>query len=187
MLIRTKTLDLAKGILKVKVEDRQIQSQRKTLLLSAPLWPIRVEKTLMPRMFMQRDQWLKETEDLAAWYYKITFTAKKCKKIFLNGVSTISLILLLNYRFQPTDNKPLIPEKNILTGHKCDSKEELEDEDSDLLTEFALEPNEESFSEDIPLKLALETDYSWAAMDDTSKKVSELTHLAPTVYHANKV
>ena len=81
----------------------------------------------------------------------------------------------------------MIPEKNILTGHKCDSKEELEDEDSDLLTEFALEPNEESFSEDIPLKLALETDYSWAAMDDTSKKVSELTHLAPTVYHANKV
>ena len=57
----------------------------------------------------------------------------------------------------------------------------------DLLTEFALEPNEESFSEDIPLKLALETDYSWAAMDDTSKKVSELTHLAPTVCHANKV
>ena len=107
---------------------------------------------------------------------------QKCKKI-----STISLILLLNYRFQPTDNKPLIPEKNILAGHKCDSKEELEDEDSDLLTEFALEPNEESFSEDIPLKLALETDYSWAAMDDTSKKVSELTHLAPTVYHANKV
>ena len=105
----------------------------------------------------------------------------------MNGVSTISLIFLLNYRFQPTDNKPLIPEKNILAGHKCDSKEELEDEDSDLLTEFALEPNEESFSEDIPLKLALETDYSWAAMDDTSKKVSELTHLAPTVYHANKV
>ena len=65
----------------------------------------------------------------------------------MNVVSTISLILLLNYRFQPTDNKPLIPEKNILAGHKCDSKEELEDEDSDLLTEFALEPNEESFSE----------------------------------------
>ena len=184
MLILTKALYLAKGILKVKLEDRQIQSQRKTLLLSAPSWPIRVEKTLMPRMFMQRDQWLKETEDLAAWYYKKTFTAKN---VFFNGVSTISLILLLNYRFQPTDNKPLIPEKNILAGHKCDSKEELEDEDSDLLTEFALEPNEESFSEDIPLKLALETDYSWAAMDDTSKKVSELTHLAPTVYHANKV
>ena len=75
MLIRTKTLHLAKGILMVKVEDRQIQSQQKTLLRSAPSWPIRVEKTLMPRMFMQRDQWLKETEDLAAWYYKITFTA----------------------------------------------------------------------------------------------------------------
>ena len=130
---------------------------------------------------MQRGQWLKETDDLAAWYYKIIFTAKNVR------VGILSLILLLHYRFQPTDNKPLIPEKNILAGHKCDSKEELEDEDSDLLTEFALEPNEESFSEDIPLKLALETDYSWAAMDDTSKKVSELTHLAPTVYHANKV
>ena len=56
-----------------------------------------------------------------------------------------------------------------------------------MLTEFVLEPSNETFSEGIPLKISLEKDYSWAAMDDTSKKVSELTHLAPSVYHANKV
>ena len=67
------------------------------------------------------------------------------------------------------------------------SKDEPEEEESNVLADVVLEPTDETFSGDIPLKLGLETDYSWAAMDDTSKNVAELTHLAPTVYHANKV
>ena len=65
--------------------------------------------------------------------------------------------------------------------------EEADDEEKHVLTEFILDPREETFSESIPVKLALSKDYSWAAMDDTSKNLSELIHLAPTVYHANKV
>ena len=80
----------------------------------------------------------------------------------------------------------MIPERNR-TRTISNSKEDAEEEESNILTDVVLEPTDETFSGDIPLKLGLEKDYSWAAMDDTSKNVAELTHLAPTVYHANKV
>ena len=80
----------------------------------------------------------------------------------------------------------MLPERNR-TRTISESKEETEDEERNVLTDIILEPSDETFSEDIPLKIALEKDYSWAAMDDTSKNVAELIHLAPTVYHANKV
>ena len=91
------------------------------------------------------------------------------------------------YCLKPPGHKITSPEKNTLCEQKIDSKEEADDEENSVLTDFNLDPSEETFSEDIPLKIALDRDYSWAAMDDTSKKVAELTHLAPTVYHANKV
>ena len=71
--------------------------------------------------------------------------------------------------------------------HKRGQSEEADEEDKNVLTDITVEPSNEKFSEVIPIKIGLEKDYSWVAMDDTSKKVSELTHLAPTVYHANKV
>ena len=80
----------------------------------------------------------------------------------------------------------MIPERTR-TRTISNSKEDPEEEESNILTDVILEPTDETFSGDIPLKLGLEKDYSWAAMDDTSKNVAELTHLAPTVYHANKV
>ena len=79
-----------------------------------------------------------------------------------------------------------MPERNR-TRTISESKDEPEEEESNILTDVTLEPTDETFSSDIPLKIALEKDYSWAAMDDTSKNVAELIHLAPTVYHANKV
>ena len=90
---------------------------------------------------------------------------------------------------KPPDKKSPSPEVNIFGDQqqKRELKEEADDEEKNVLTEFVLEPNDETFSECIPLKIALEKDYSWAAMDDTSKQVSELNHLAPTVCHANKV
>ena len=95
--------------------------------------------------------------------------------------------------FQPTDNKSINSENNMLPEQRnrtrtiSESKDEPEEEERNVLTDVILEPTDETFSGDIPLKIALEKDYSWAAMDDTSKNVAELIHLAPTVYHANKV
>ena len=80
----------------------------------------------------------------------------------------------------------MLPDRNR-TRTISESKDEPEEEESNVLTDVILEPTDETFSSDIPLKIALEKDYSWAAMDDTSKNVAELIHLAPTVYHANKV
>jgi len=56
-----------------------------------------------------------------------------------------------------------------------------------ILADYTIEPGDETFSKVIPVRIALEKDFSWAAMEDTSKKVGELKQLAPTVYHANKV
>ena len=56
-----------------------------------------------------------------------------------------------------------------------------------ILTDYTIEPSDETFSKVIPVQIALEKNFSWAAMEDTSKKVGELKQLAPTVYHANKV
>jgi hypothetical protein len=42
------------------------------------------------------------------------------------------------------------------------------------------------YNEIIPITLELGKDYAWAAMDETSRKETELTHLAPTVVHSNK-
>ena len=52
--------------------------------------------------------------------------------------------------------------------------------------DFSLDPKANDFSAKIPIKLRLSDSYSWAAMDETSKKDSELVHLAPTVSHANR-
>ncbi len=50
----------------------------------------------------------------------------------------------------------------------------------------SVSPRDPEFTAEIPVKIELGKDYAWAAMDETSKKDSELTHLAPTVTHANK-
>ena len=42
------------------------------------------------------------------------------------------------------------------------------------------------YNEVIPIKIELDQEYAWAAMDETSKKDNELTQLAPTVTHSNK-
>ena len=42
------------------------------------------------------------------------------------------------------------------------------------------------FKTEAKLELKLGKDFSWAAMDETSKKDSENTHLAPTVVHSSK-
>ena len=47
-------------------------------------------------------------------------------------------------------------------------------------------PQDSVIDEEIPLKIELCKDYAWAAMDETSKNVSELNQLAPTVKHSNK-
>ena len=49
-----------------------------------------------------------------------------------------------------------------------------------------LDPKSPEFSTKVDIKIKLGESYSWAAMDDTSKKDAELVHLAPTVSHANK-
>jgi len=42
------------------------------------------------------------------------------------------------------------------------------------------------YNEVIPIKIELSAEYAWAAMDETSKKETELSQLAPTVTHSNK-
>ena len=49
-----------------------------------------------------------------------------------------------------------------------------------------LDPHESNYNDTIELKIELSKDYAWAAMDETSKNVAELTQLAPTVKHSNK-
>ena len=49
-----------------------------------------------------------------------------------------------------------------------------------------INPQDSVIDEEIPLKIELCKDYAWAAMDETSKNVSELNQLAPTVKHSNK-
>ena len=48
------------------------------------------------------------------------------------------------------------------------------------------DPQESEYTACIPIRLELSRDYAWAAMEETSKKESDLTHLAPTVMHSNK-
>ena len=47
-------------------------------------------------------------------------------------------------------------------------------------------PQDSVIDEEISLKIELCKDYAWAAMDETSKNVTELNQLAPTVKHSNK-
>ena len=48
------------------------------------------------------------------------------------------------------------------------------------------DPQENDFTATVPIKIELSKDYAWAAMEESSKKENELTHLAPTVMHSNK-
>ncbi len=48
------------------------------------------------------------------------------------------------------------------------------------------DPQESDFTATVPIKIELSQDYAWADMEESSKKETELTQLAPTVMHSNK-
>eukprot|EP00094_Tigriopus_californicus_P001097 TCALIF_01062-PA protein Name:"Similar to Arrestin homolog (Heliothis virescens)" AED:0.08 eAED:0.08 QI:0/0/0.33/0.33/1/1/3/778/306 len=49
-----------------------------------------------------------------------------------------------------------------------------------------LNPTDSSYKASIPLKVELNKEYSWVAMDETAKRDSDIKHLAPSVIHATK-
>ena len=49
-----------------------------------------------------------------------------------------------------------------------------------------LNPADTSYKANLPLRMELNKDYSWVAMDETAKRDSDIKYLAPSVVHAAK-